>query len=109
MWFAIISYSRLLVFHVTQVVVSIFFSIIPINPCINIPLYNPYITHCSTSSVEIELPLPDQTPKQQPSFSEGGGGIAKAGRGTGWAPGTFNLFLNGFNKGPYILIFFKGF
>ena len=23
----------------------------------------------------------------------------------GWAPGTFNIFPNGFNRGPYILIF----
>ena len=28
---------------------------------------------------------------------------------SGWAPGICNIFPNGFNKGPYILIFFKGF
>ena len=28
---------------------------------------------------------------------------------TGEAPGIFNIFPNGFNRGSYILIFFKGF
>ena len=28
---------------------------------------------------------------------------------TGYAPGIFNIFPNGLNKGPYIQIFFKGF
>ena len=28
----------------------------------------------------------------------------------GWVgPGIFNVFPNGFNRGPYILIFFNGF
>ena len=30
------------------------------------------------------------------------------GLGSGWVSGIFNIFPNGFNKGPYILIFFKG-
>ena len=27
----------------------------------------------------------------------------------GYAPGIFNIFLNGFDRGPYILVFFNGF